>query len=73
MCSLVYVIHLDALERHFHTAALSAATYRAAGAEKVDLPDWAKVRADFDADLAAEPVEERRDTKTVMLRALGLR
>jgi hypothetical protein len=67
------VLLLEQLERHTHTAVLAAATFRAAGADNVEIPDWEQVRRDFDTQLAAEPVELATDDRTVLLRALGLR
>jgi hypothetical protein len=67
------VLQLDDLERRTHTSILVAGMAHAAGAEKVEFPDWDKVRAEFDAWLVAEPVELATDDKTIMLRALGLR
>lgn len=64
---------LDELERHVHTSVLVAGMAKAAGADKVDFPDWGKVRRDFDEQLAADPAPAEDDDKATMLQALGLR
>lgn len=55
--------------------ALIAGMFAAAGAEGVDMPDWTKARADFDAELVAEPKPVSRvdSDRHVLLTALGLR
>lgn len=63
---------LDELERHVHTSVLIAGMAKSAGADNVEIPDWGKVRRDFDKQLAAEP-ESVDDDKDTMLLALGLR
>ena len=67
------MLQLDELRRETDTSALIAGMYRAAGADKVEFPDWVKVRGDFDEWLVGVPAVVAGDRKSVMLRALGLR
>lgn len=45
---------------------------RAAGAEDAHIPDWYRIRAQFDERLAAEPVDRLTDDDSTLLQALGL-
>lgn len=68
------MLNVEALERRVQTMTLVAGMARASGAD-AEMPDWDKIRADFDAQIAAEPellLPEDTDRLT-LLQALGLR
>jgi hypothetical protein len=74
VCAVAYALLVEQLERRVQTAVLVAGTARAMGGE-AEIPDWDKVRSDFDTDLLSEPepmTAEEYD-RFITLKALGLR
>jgi len=70
LCDVAYVIHVERLERQVLSDRQAAATFKAAGAEKVEMPTVDERRADFDAALVAEPEPEPANVR--LLRAIGV-
>lgn len=63
---------LEHVDRATATATQIALASLAGGAREVELPDFDRNRADFDAALIAEPEPEGTDRTSVLRRALGL-
>jgi len=67
------VLVLQDLRQHVDHQILAATMAAAMGAE-VEMPDWAKIRTEFDQELVREPERDTTDPdRLVMMRALGLR
>lgn len=71
MCDLAYVIQLERLERSTYAAQQVAATFLAAGAKGVDIPDLDDTLARFDRALIEEP-KLMDPVEQALLRRLGL-
>lgn len=63
---------LQDLQRHIRNQQMAGTMAMAMGAQ-VELPDEYEIRADFDAQLRADPQRETDPDRLTLLRALGLR